>query len=64
MTNREYLQSLMPEELVKTFYFQCPYSTIMIVAEEKKGHSVCRKNEVLKTLKDAKEIAGFVFSGK
>lgn len=36
----------------------------MIVAEEEKGNSVCRKNEVLKTLKDAKEIAGFVFSGK
>ena len=49
MTNKEYLQSLPPEELVKTHHFNCPYGTITIAAEEKK---------VLM------EIGEFIFSGK
>lgn len=52
MTNREYLQNLSPEELVKTWYFQCPYSKIIIASEESKGNYICRKNELLKNLKE------------
>ena len=64
MTNKEYLQSLPPEELVKTVYFGCPYSLILIAAEEKKGNNICPNNNTLKTLKGSKEIAEYVFSGK
>lgn len=64
MTNKEYLQSLPPEELVKTHHFNCPYGTITIAAEEKKGNRICPKNDILKTLKGPMEIGEFIFSGK
>lgn len=64
MTNEEYLQSLTIEELVKTRFFGCPYGTITITEEEKKGNHICPKNDILKTLKDPMEIGEFVFSGK
>lgn len=62
MTNKEYLQSLTPEELVKSFYFNCPYGDILIAAEEKKGNNICLNKEILRTLKSPEEIANYVFS--
>lgn len=64
VTNKEYLQSLTMEELVKSPYFSCPYGDIFIAAEEKKGNNICPNKDILRTLKSPEEIADYVFSGR
>ena len=65
MTHKEYLEKLTIEELVKTrFFVDCPYGYIYKQMQEKNGTPICEKDKQLANLKDSKEIAEFVFSGK
>lgn len=59
MNNREYLESLSPEELVQTIYFDCPYSF-----KDRQDHNICKKNAFIEKLANGQQISGFIFSGK
>ena len=64
MTNKEYLESLTPEELVKSIYFtNCPYGELYIQIQENKGNHICDKKIALSKMK-TEEVGDFVFSGK
>lgn len=64
MTNKEYLQSLTPEELVTSSFFEkCPYGELWIEIQKNKGVNICAKREALEKM-NAEDVADFVFSGK
>lgn len=64
MTNKEYLKSLTPEELVQTYFFtNCPYGELYIQIQESKGEQICDKKIALSKM-TPEEIGDFVFKGK
>lgn len=65
MTNKEYLESLSVEELVtSTMFIDCPYTYIYKKLQAEQGNTICQKDEDIKTMQNANQIADYVFSGR